>query len=151
MQFRKTLISCAMLVLCCLSFTSCAAMGAAQEADAERKECGCEAPPSTYFEANGFQYNELDLETIENMKLSVPTCDGLTEVGKISGGFFLSKELQDDACGVLTIARVLLKNKKDYCPTPTEAQIDKIIYAHPNPEYPNMVVARIDGEPAIFQ
>ena len=140
-----------MLVLCCLSFASCAAMSAAQEADAERKECGCEAPPPTYIEVNGFAYGELDLETIENMKLSVPTCDGLTEAGKISGGNISCVELLDDTCSTATGQRVLLKNKEDYTALPVAAKFDKITYAHPNPDYPNLLVVRIDGEPGIFK
>ena len=140
-----------MLVLCCLSFTSCAAMSAAQEADEERKECGCEAPPPTYIEVNGFAYGELDLETIENMKLSVPTCDGLTEAGKISGGNISCVELLDDTCSTATGQRVLLKNKEDYTALPVAAKFDKITYAHPNPDYPNLLVVRIDGEPGIFK
>ena len=151
MQFRKKLISCAMLVLCCLSFTSCAAMGAAQEDEEEPKECGRALPPPTHFEANGLYYSELDLETIQNLKLSVESCDGLTELGKIDGGDFPAKDLRDDACSALSIARIRLKNKNDYDAYPTVSTIEKVVYAHPNPDYPNLLVARIDGEPAIFE
>ena len=155
MQFRKTLISCAMLVLCCFSFASCAAMGAALSAEEEeqrQREGGpSDYQPSTYIEANGFAYGELDLETIQNLKLSVESCDGLTEIGKISGGNISRTELFDDTRSTATGQRIRLKNKKDYTALPEAAQFDKIIYAHPNPAYPNLVVARIDGEPAIFQ
>ena len=44
-----------------------------------------------------------------------------------------------------------MKDKDDQNPTLSYVTIDDTAYAHPNPRYPNLVVALVDGAPAIFK
>lgn len=90
------------------------------------------------------RYWEVDKETIQRLNLGVESCDGLTEVGKIV-----------DA-GRETSRPVYEKNRKIYEqeglePKEMTVVVPETAYAHPDPHYPNLVVALVDGEPAIFQ
>lgn len=90
------------------------------------------------------RYWEVDKETIQLLNLAVESCDGLTEVGKIV-----------DA-GRETSRAVYEKNRKIYeqeglKPKEMTVVIPETAYAHPDPRYPNLVVALLDGKPAIFK
>ena len=153
MSIRKTWIVCVLLSLCCLVIVSCAATNAGSVADEEelkQKEAGRLAPIPTIITANGYFYTELDLETIQDLNLAVESCDGLTEIGKLNSNWVFREYTEDGNC-VLKIGRTIRKNKKDYDAIRTSAVIGDTLYAHPNPRYPNLLVAILDGEPAIFQ
>lgn len=153
MSIRKTLIVWLMIALCCISFVSCASAnaGSASTADEEermRNEAGLDPLPPTRMKANGCIYYELDLETIQNLNLAVESCDGLTEIGKFDPNGIASEYMDD---GSYRIRRIIRKTKEDYDAKVTVATIAETVYAHPNPQYPNLLVAVVDGEPAVFQ
>lgn len=82
-------------------------------------------------------YQEVDQETIRELGLAVASCDGLTELGKIP-----------DAGQ--TVTRPIYEKWGEE-PTLTAVTVPEIAYAHPDPRYPNLMVALVDGAPAIFQ
>ena len=154
MRIRKILFICLLIVLCSMSFVSCTAAGAgtASTVDEEEQkwdESGLDAPFPTMIDVNGFHYFELDLETIQNLNLAVESCDGLREIGKVDTAR-VRCESKEDGSLVLNIRRTTLKNKKDYDARGVAATIDETVYAYPDPQYPNLLVAVIDGEPVVF-
>ena len=153
MRIRKILAICLLIVLCSVSFVSCAASAStAGEEKQERDETGrsMPPPPPTIITANGYFYTELDLETIQNFDLAVESCEGLTEIGKLNSNWVSHEYTEDGSC-VLRVCRTIRKNKNDYDAVRASAVIGDTLYAHPNPRYPNLLVAILDGEPAIFQ
>lgn len=82
-------------------------------------------------------YQEVDQATIRELGLAVASCDGLTELGKIP------KAGQ-------TVTRPIYEKWGEE-PTLTAVTVPEIAYAHPDPRYPNLMVALVDGAPAIFQ
>lgn len=143
MSTRKILIVWLMIALCCISFVSCASANAGSvstvdEEERMRKEAGRAVPIPMHFVVNNRECEELDQETIQNLNLAVKSCDGLTIFGTVEGT-------------IRTFRRPILKNKNDYDAETTVATVEDTVYVHPNPQYPNLVVAVVDGEPAIFQ
>lgn len=132
---RKTLLLCLALSLLCIAFCSCET----------RPEPSLLPPLPMGITVNGVTYYELDLETIQNLDLVVESCHGLTEIGKIErcNGFMYAE-------GAFH-RREIQKSKDDWDTTVTYVSIGDTAYAHPNPRYPNLVVALVDGAPAIFQ
>lgn len=155
MRIWKRLIVCLMIASCCFSFASCAsanagAVATVDEEEQKWREAGRAVPLPTMINVNGFCYYELDLETIQNLNLAVESCDGLTEIGKIDLDS-VSCEYAEDGSRVLKLRRTILKNKNDYDAHGTGAVIDETVYAYPDSQYPNLLVAILDGEPGIFE
>ena len=73
-------------------------------------------------------YAELEPSLVQKLHLSVDSCEGLTEVGKVTGTVAPEK---DD------------RIKEDSFP--------EIAYAYPESGYPNLVVAPLNGIPTVFQ
>ena len=93
---------------------------------------------------NEMCYWEVDEETIQRLNLAVESCDALTEVGTI------------DNAGFETTRPVYEKDREIYKQEKLEPKrmtvvIPETAYAHPDPRYPNLVVALLDGKPAIFK
>ena len=139
-MYRKLVLIAAFLLLSVFSFSAC------------KNEDGhpCWTPPFPMLIVvegqmdNEMCYWEVDEETIQRLNLAVESCDGLTEVGKIA-----------DA-GLETTRPVYEKDREIYKQEKLEPKrmtvvIPETAYAHPDPRYPNLVVALLDGEPAIFQ
>lgn len=139
-MYRKLVLIAAFLLLSVFSFSAC------------KNEDGhpCWTPPFPMHIVvegqmdNEMCYWEVDEETIQRLNLAVESCDGLTEVGKIA-----------DA-GLETTRPVYEKDREIYKQEKLEPKrmtvvIPETAYAHPDPRYPNLVVALLDGEPAIFQ
>ena len=149
MRIRKVLFDCFVVALFCFSLVLVH--------EAERRWCESDhiVPFPTRITVNGFSYTELDQETIQNLNLAVDSRNGLKEIGKLteigkinSDTVFLEHEA--DGTDVLRVRRTTLKNKKDYDARGTSATIDETVYAYPDPQYPNLLVAVIDGEPVVF-
>jgi len=92
----------------------------------------------------GRSYSEIDQETIQRLNLSVESCKGLTEVGKIhNAGSKVNRVVYDKPISeYMGVAREPVENL---------VTVPETAYAHPDPRYPNLIVALVDGEPAIFE
>lgn len=151
MFLRNRAILCAILILLLLAFCAC---------QAQNEQSGGSASTPTSQETGGQivstevlmtsvplepmcisttdrVYQEVDQATIRELGLAVASCDGLTELGKIP-----------DAGQ--TVTRPIYEKWGEE-PTLTAVTVPEIAYAHPDPRYPNLMVALVDGAPAIFQ
>lgn len=105
------------------------------------KTIGLHPPLPLYLSVdgiNGYQmaYVEVDQATIQRLNLAVESCEGLTELGTLArAGEEVSRHVFDNT---------------DQAPVETMVTLPEAAYAHPNPRYPNLVVALLDGKPAIF-
>lgn len=126
MNMRKLFILLIAALFCCVAFSAC--------------NSGSVVPqePMRIIVNNNRVYAELDQETIQKLNLAVPSCDGLTACGIINGAG--EKE-----------TRRVLKSKDDRNPTVQTVTVGETAYTHPDSRYPNLVVALVSGEPAVFQ
>lgn len=151
MLHRNRTILCAVLALLVLSLCACQAQsehsGASASAPTSQEtgdqivstqEVPCCAPREPMeIRTIDRVYAEVDQATIRELGLAVASCDGLTELGKIK-----------DAGQ--TVTRPVYEKWGEE-PTLTEVTVPETAYAHPDPRYPNLAVALVDGAPAIFQ
>lgn len=125
MRFQKIAFLLFAILFCCVAFSAC--------------NSGSVVPQEPMrIIVNNSVYAELDQETIQKLNLAVPSCDGLTACGIINGAG--KKE-----------TRRVLKSKDDRNPTVQTVTVGETAYTHPDSRYPNLVVALVSGEPAVFQ
>ena len=82
-------------------------------------------------------YEEVDQETIQRLNLAVESCEGLKAVGTF-------------AEAGQKVHRYVFEKKDQPAPVETLVTLPDTAYAHPDPRYPNLIVALLDGKPAIF-
>lgn len=127
------------LLLCCFSLSAC---------NTQPEEA--KAPPIPLFiTVNDFFYTEIDRQTEISLNLSVESCNDLNIIGTIMECNTIP--IGADGPGDRQFKREIMKDKDDQNPTVSYVTIGDTAYAHPNPRYPNLVVALVDGAPAIFQ
>lgn len=103
MKFRKVIFACVLVSLCSVIFSACF--------------YNSTPPEPLPITVGNRVYAEVTQDTIKKFDLSVESCAGLSEIGKI-----------DDSSEYVT----------------------GTVYVHPDPRYPNLVVALIDEKPRIF-
>lgn len=82
-------------------------------------------------------YSEVSEDKLAALSLSVASCDGLREFGAV------------DAESRNGLRPIWDEWKKNY--TSVSVSVGDKAYAYPDARYPNLIVAPVDGEPAIFQ
>lgn len=120
---RKGLFCFVCAILCCLTLSACGTKTVV-------------ASPMV-IEVDHLMYEEVTGDQIRKLGIAVENCEGLTIAGAV-----------EDA------GRETVRMKYDNFesePEVTNVKTPDMAYVHPNPSYPNLVVALVDGEPAVFQ
>ena len=82
-------------------------------------------------------YSEVSEDKLAALSLSVASCDGLREIGEV------------DAESRNGLRPILDEDGKEI--SSETVTVGEKAYAYPDARYPNLIVALVDGEPAIFQ
>lgn len=86
---------------------------------------------------NDCMYEEVSQEKLAALSLSVASCDGLQEIGMVDfGNSNMRRPILDEDGKEISSETVTVGEKA---------------YAYPDAEYSNLIVALVDGEPAVFQ
>lgn len=86
---------------------------------------------------NDCMYEEVSQEKLAALSLSVASCDGLREFGAV------------DAESRNGLRPILDEDGKEI--SSETVTVGEKAYAYPDARYPNLIVALVDGEPAVFQ
>ena len=121
---REMVTATLLIMLCCLVLTAC---GSKPEPAYD---------PMTVV-VDHYVYGEVPKDTLKKLGISVESCDGLAVAGAIEDA---GRE----------VVRPVFENFESE-PEVTYVKNPDTAYVHPNPSYPNLVVALVDGEPAVFQ
>ena len=135
MTERNTKIAFVFLIFSFLSLSACK----------NKKEVGVSLQLPMEIVLDGHKsYSEVDQETIERLNLAVESCDGLTEAGTIQNA-------GSEVYRVVYEKPFSEYNEVGREPVENMVTVPEIAYVHPDPRYPNLVVALVDEKPAIFE